>query len=192
MIHLAIIRHGHTSWNRQGRIQGSTDIPLDDQAIADLAAFTLPEPWSGAELVSSPLQRAVQTARMIGAQEPKAVPALSEMDWGHWEGKRGVDLKADPSSGFRDIESWGWDFQPPSGETPRKVAARLLPWVWGLKADTVAVCHIGIMRVLLAQAYGWDFNGVAPFRIKRNRMYVLGVEETEITVIGEPIRLEVR
>lgn len=191
MTRLAIIRHGHTAWNRAGRIQGRTDIPLDTQAEADLAAQQLPAGWRDAAVVSSPLQRAAQTAALISGRDPVAVDALTEMDWGDWEGLKGVDLKADPDSGFRDIEHWGWDYRPPKGESPQDVWERLRPWVVGLQQDTVAVCHIGIMRVLLAQATGWNFEGESLFKVKRNRLYVLDVSDG-FELVGEPVRLEAR
>lgn len=192
MIRLAIIRHGHTPWNRAGQIQGRTDIALEEQAAADLAALKLPAGWAGADLVASPLQRATQTARLIADREATEIPALIEMDWGDWEGRKGLDLKADPDSGFKDIEYWGWDYRPPNGESPRDVAARLTPFVRSLKRDTIAVCHIGIMRVLLAQATGWNFDGPAPFQIKRNRLYVMEWDGSTLSVSGDPIRLEAR
>lgn len=192
MIRLAIIRHGHTPWNRAGQIQGRTDIALEKQAAADLAALKLPQGWAKADLVASPLKRATQTARLIADRDATEVPALIEMDWGDWEGKKGLDLKADPNSGFQDIEHWGWDYRPPNGESPRDVAARLNPFVQALQRDTIAVCHIGIMRVLLAQATGWDFDGPAPFQIKRNRLYVMDWDGSTLSVSGDPIRLEAR
>lgn len=192
MSRLAIIRHGYTPWNRAGQIQGRTDIALEEQAAADLAKLRLPVGWREADLVASPLSRAVETARLISDSAPETVPVLTEMDWGDWEGKKGVELKADPSTGFRDIEDWGWDYRPPNGESPRDVWARLSPWVGTLQRDTIAVCHIGIMRVLLAQATGWNFNGPAPFRIKRNRLFLLDVQDGALSVSGEPVRLEVR
>lgn len=192
MTQLAIIRHGHTPWNRAGQIQGRTDIALEDQAAADLGKLALPQGWADADLVASPLSRAVETARLISDREPVTEAALIEMDWGDWEGKTGVDLKADPGSGFRDLEYWGWDYRPPNGESPRDVWNRVAPWVAQLQTDTIAVCHIGIMRVLMAQATGWNFEGDAPFRIKRNRLFVMDVNANGLSISGDPIRLEAR
>ncbi|MEY8837705.1 histidine phosphatase family protein, partial [Cribrihabitans sp. XS_ASV171] len=62
MSRLALLRHGHTEWNRAGRIQGRSDIPLDAEARAGLAGLALPDPWNRGELWSSPLARAVETA----------------------------------------------------------------------------------------------------------------------------------
>jgi len=192
MIHLGLIRHGHTSWNRAGRIQGRTDIPLDDDARAQLARLRLPEPWDSAALVSSPLSRAVETAELISGRTPVTRPELIEMDWGKWEGQKGVELLANPENGYRHIENWGWDYRPPGGESPADLRTRLASWVASITTDTVAVCHIGIMRVLMAQACGWDFDGPSPFQIKRNRLYVLSVSPEGLSVDGEPVRLEER
>ena len=189
MIRLALLRHGHTDWNRAGRIQGRSDIPLDDDARAELSAQILPAPWDQADLWASPLQRAVETAELVSDRTPKTDPALTEMNWGDWEGQHGRELIAIADSGYRHIEDWGWQFCPPNGETPAMVRNRLRPWVDGLKRDTVAVCHIGIMRVLLAQAHGWDFDGPAPFRIKRNRLFVIELENNTMRALPDPIRL---
>ncbi len=187
MSQLALLRHGHTHWNRAGRIQGRSDIPLDDDARTELAGYELPELWNKAALWSSPLQRASETAALVAGREPMVSEALTEMNWGDWEGKRGVDLIADADSGYRHIEDWGWDYCPPNGESPAEVRARLQPWLGGLQGDTVAVCHIGIMRVILASAWGWNFDGSAPFKIKRNRLYVIDLDGFQPQ--PEPVRL---
>lgn len=189
MIRLALLRHGHTAWNRAGRIQGRTDIPLDADARAHLASLSLPARWQQADLVASPLSRAMDTAHLVTGRAARAEPALMEMHWGDWEGLEGARLKADPSSGFRDIEDWGWDHTPPNGEAPRDLRARLRPWAAGLTRDTVAVCHIGVMRVLMALATGWDFDGPAPFAIKRDRLFVIEMDATRWSADAIPERL---
>lgn len=192
MIRLALLRHGHTHWNRAGRIQGRSDIPLDDAARAELADYTLPAPWNQADLWSSPLIRATETAQIVADRTPHTAPELTEMFWGDWEGLHGLDLKADPDSGFRDIEQWGWNYQPPGGETPAHVWDRIKPWLDSLQRDTVAVCHIGIMRMILARAYDWGFDGPVPFRIKRNRLFVVEIDGDKLSPRPDPVRLTKR
>ncbi|NSY39926.1 histidine phosphatase family protein [Leisingera sp. ANG59] len=189
MIRLALLRHGHTAWNRAGRIQGCSDIPLDDAARAELGSYTLPEDWRHAELWSSPLMRATETAQLVARRCPRTAPELIEMNWGDWEGLYGLDLKADPDSGFCDIEDWGWNYRPPGGESPAEVWSRIEPWLYALKRDAVAVCHIGIMRMILARAHGWDFDGPVPFRIKRNRLFVVEVDRQNLHPWPDPVRL---
>lgn len=189
---LALLRHGHTHWNRAGRIQGRTDIPLDDDARAQLATLKLPSPWNAATLWSSPLLRATETAELVGGQTPKTDFALMEMNWGDWEGEQGAILRPNPQSGYKDIEEWGWDYTPPNGESPSILRDRLLPWVADLEGDNVAVCHIGVMRVLLAHATGWRFDGPAPFQVKRNRLFVIDIQGDNWRWDPVPIRLESR
>jgi len=192
MTRLALLRHGHTPWNRAGRIQGRSDIALDVEARNTLASLRLPGDWQNAQLWSSPLLRASETAQLVAGRDAENAAELIEMDWGDWEGQKGVDLKSDPSSGFRDIEDWGWHYSPPNGESPAEVWSRLEIWLAGLQSTCVAVCHIGVMRVILARATGWDFAGPAPFQIKRNRLYVLDLNPA--LTVSDPfvVRLEAR
>jgi len=155
-----------------------------------LAGLRIPEEFGQAELLSSPLSRAVETATLVGGRAPLVEPALTEMGWGAWEGRHGLDLLAEPRSGFRHVDEWGWDFQPPGGETPRMVWGRLEAWLATLSGTTVAVTHVGVMRVVLARATGWNFDGPPPFRVKRDRLYRIGVHQGgKLSYDGKPIRL---
>lgn len=192
MIRLALLRHGHTAWNRAGCVQGRSDIPLDPEAVEGLSALCLPPPWDHADLWSSPLERAAHTAALVADRAPRTDPALMEMNWGDWEGRIAKELRADPTCDHRDIEDWGWNYTPPNGESPAALRARLVPWAKSLKADAVAVCHIGVMRVLMAHASGWDFDGPAPFAVKRNRLFVIEIDGDNWRLLPTPVRLETR
>lgn len=175
---LAFLRHGVTAWNRQGRIQGHTDIPLDAVGRAHLDQFALPADWAEATLHASPLLRTRETAERLGRGRPVRTDArLMEMNWGDWEGKRGVDLRADPASGYRDLEQWGWDFRPPGGESPADLRDRLRGWLRERAADAdpahLAVVHVGVIRVVLALGWDWNFLGPPPLAIKRDRLYAV-------------------
>ena len=91
MTKFSIVRHGQTDWNLHQRIQGSTDIPLNvtGRAEAVAAAERLQNRrWDA--IVTSPLLRAVESARIIatelGLDEPEVVPALTERHHGAIEG----------------------------------------------------------------------------------------------------------
>lgn len=189
MIRLALLRHGHTPWNRAGRIQGRTDIALEDAAAAELARHSLPKGWEAAALWSSPLARAVQTATLVTGQTPRTDPRLIEMNWGEWEGQHGTVLRSDPNSSYVDMEHWGWGFCPPGGEALSALRARTVAWANTLTEDSIAVCHIGVMRVLLAHATGYEFQGPAPFQVKRNRLFVIEISAQGWHHPPEPIRL---
>jgi len=185
MTRLLLMRHGVTDWNAEHRLQGRTDRPLTEAARAHLAGLVVPEVLGGYGLVSSPLSRARDTARLVFEREPLVVEALIEKDLGRFEGLRGEDLAADPSSGFRHIEDWGWDYCP----SPRAVLARLREWLAGLSGPVIAVAHMGILRVLLAEAHGYDFEGAPPFRIKRDRLYPVEVLEGRVVGFEPEMRL---
>ena len=91
MTKLSIVRHGQTDWNLHKKIQGSTDIPLNATGRAEAAAVgaALRErEWDA--IVSSPLKRAEETARIIagevGLTPPRVIPELTERHHGEIEG----------------------------------------------------------------------------------------------------------
>jgi uncharacterized phosphatase len=101
----ALIRHGQTDWNAQFRIQGTTDIPLNEvgrgqavAAIAPLANFHDDErDWDF--IVSSPLSRAAHTADLIAEgldlDVTHRLPGIVERHYGDAEGlQAGPELEA--------------------------------------------------------------------------------------------------
>lgn len=179
MTALAVIRHGPTAWNHDGRMQGRHDVPLAGDARAALAARRPPPELDGFDWSSSPLARAVETARLLAPDIALAIePALTEMSWGDWEGATLDALRARHGAEFADIEDRGLDFQPPGGESPRMVQARLTPWLARLGATdrpTVAVTHKGVIRALLGLATAWDFLGKPPARLDWTAAHLFAV-----------------
>ncbi len=85
-----VLRHGQTDWNVEARLQGSTDIPLNDtgrqQARAAAAFF---KDRGLTKIIASPLSRAHETARLVGEQlglEPVIDARLIERNFGQFEG----------------------------------------------------------------------------------------------------------
>lgn len=94
---LVVVRHGQTDWNKAGRMQGSTDIPLNEtgREQARLAGRRLHELTAPGDewdvLVASPLSRAQETARIIGEHigiaQVGTVPGIIERHYGDAEGQ---------------------------------------------------------------------------------------------------------
>ncbi|MEM7522225.1 MAG: histidine phosphatase family protein [Pseudomonadota bacterium] len=176
---IGLTRHFETDWNALHRLQGRTDRPLTEDARARAAALRIPAPWNAARLISTPLRRAADTARLLTGREAEVEPALIELSWGAWEGRRGEDLIADPASGYRHVEDWGWHMAPPDrpgapGESPAMAWDRIAPALAAIAAagkPALIVTHRGVMRVIMAKAWGWNFDSPEPFRIKRERIY---------------------
>ncbi|CAN5139436.1 histidine phosphatase family protein [soil metagenome] len=88
---LALVRHGETDWNAQKRLQGSSDIPLNDTGRAQVRATAVSmrgDEWDF--IVCSPLSRARESAEILGAELGIEVigqlPAIVERDYGPAEG----------------------------------------------------------------------------------------------------------
>ena len=58
----AILRHGITNWNLEGKIQGRTDVPLSKAGRISLSSVSVPSLFHDVEWITSPLQRAKETA----------------------------------------------------------------------------------------------------------------------------------
>lgn len=127
---LYIIRHGETPWNEAGRLQGQTDIPLNENGIrlAKLTGEALRQvPFDFA--ISSPLTRARQTAELVLAG--REIPILlderiEELSFGSWEGLgcRASNFEI-PSDHFQDFYQDPFRFQPAKdGETIAELCAR--------------------------------------------------------------------
>ena len=156
---LLLLRHGATEWNLERRIQGRRDIPLSDAGRQWLQGCRMPPGWESAHWVSSPLRRALDTARALGAETVTVATELTEMDWGEWEGEHLADLRRRHGEAMRANESRGLDFRPAGGESPRQVRDRVAGWVRGLDpggAPLLVVTHKGVLRAALSLATGWD------------------------------------
>ena len=159
---LYFIRHGETDWNREGRYQGSKDIPLNDngRGQADrngrLLRDLLDRDNRRAEEFDwyvSPLSRTRETmdrvrAAFSEAPEPAPDRRLIEISFGIYEGQLHADLAsgAMPIAGERDPSFWY--FRPPEGESYDDLAARIGDFGRELPRRAVIVSHGGVLRVL--------------------------------------------
>ena len=175
-----MVRHGRTEWNERGRIQGHTDIPLSEGGCARLRESRIPASFSGLHLHSSPLGRAVQSARLLGASVMTVDSRLMEMHWGEWEGETRADLRRRLGTQMQRLEDQGIDFRPPGGESPRELTRRLNDWLRDVRAGrqgVVALTHKGIVRAALALATGWDLRGSAPLRLDWERAHLFSIKD---------------
>jgi uncharacterized phosphatase len=146
---IAFIRHGQTDWNAEGRMQGSTDIPLNDvgrQQAREAAQTLLGGEWD--VIVSSPLQRARETASIIagglGIEVGRSYDSLVERHYGAGEG-----LTID------EIDARWPDHKFPQLEPLESVVARGTAALNEISEEhagrrVVIVCHGTIIRYTLA------------------------------------------
>jgi broad specificity phosphatase PhoE len=167
---IVALRHAPTAWNRDQRLQGRTDVALDEEGVAVAARWRIPPEWRDYRILSSPLQRARMTASILFPDAEIGIDRrLIEMDFGAWEGKRLADLRADPAEDAAAREALGLDFKAPDGESPREVQARigpLLARLAELQRPTVLVTHKAVIRALYALASGWPMIGKPPTKLR--------------------------
>ena len=162
---LALIRHMPTDWNAAGRLQGREDVPLSSDTAPQ---WRVPAELDGFRWLTSPLRRAIDTARRLGIAEPTIEPRLAEMRWGEWEGETLGALRARLGAVMAANEGKGLDFRPPGGESPREVQACVMPLLAEIARagqPTAMVTHKGVIRTVLALATGWDMRDKPPHRL---------------------------
>lgn len=173
---LALLRHGRTAWNDEGRLQGRTDLPLSEAGKALLCGRRLPAAWRAAPWYVSPLRRARESADCLGIAA-RVEERLIEMSFGDFEGRTLAELRDDPALDMAALEDGGLDFQPPGGESPRQVQARLRPWLAEIAGGPAAgaLTHKGVIRALYAAASGWPMLGKPPDKLRWDRLHVFAV-----------------
>jgi broad specificity phosphatase PhoE len=118
---LFLFRHGETDWNREGRLQGRTDTPLNATGRAQariLAEKLLPHRLDA--VVSSDLSRALTTAQIVAdaAGVPLFTePGLREVDVGAAEGLLWAEAKMRFGEGLTERWYSDGDVAFPGGET---------------------------------------------------------------------------
>ena len=181
------IRHGETSWNAEGRLQGTQDIPLNDlgrrqaahagAVLADLLKRDGCD-TSALPFVASPLGRARTTMELVrGAlklppDEYALDDRLREIGYGVWEGSTLAEMQAaDPELYARRLTA-KWTLAPEGGETYASVQLRMRDWYDSLLVDTVAVAHGGTARALMV-ALGLETpESAADLFIEQGAVYV--------------------
>lgn len=200
---LYLVRHGQTTANKRQLLQGSTDHPLDEIGLSQARLIaehfaTLPPVDA---IVSSPLQRALVTAQMIGervGREPQVRPAFTELDFGAWENREFAEFQAEhPELAARFLDADDYDAGWPGGETRRDFYGRIWAAFHDLLAEyhrhwVVVVAHGGVFGAFLAMVEGTSPNDLARYDILNcslTELHVTG-RHTEITLRNDVCHLE--
>jgi broad specificity phosphatase PhoE len=159
---IVLVRHGETDWNREHRFQGHADTPLNDagrRQARDLAERLVDEPLDA--LYTSPLRRALETARIVGDRLGLGVRTsepMQEIDVGSWEGLTIEEVRAR----FPTEEKVAWSAGWAGGETYADLDERVVPALFELAAvhegqHVAVVTHGGPIRSTIAAAHGLSF-----------------------------------
>lgn len=159
---LYFVRHGETDWNVKKKIQGKTDVPLNEngkQQAKELADMLLDRKKEGTLQVvrayTSPQLRAAQTAQeaAIALDIPCiAADGLREMDMGDWEGRSWESITQENTKEYQDWDANRRYVHTPHGECYNEVLRRALDTLGMIlereTEDVLIVTHSGVLMAL--------------------------------------------
>jgi broad specificity phosphatase PhoE len=145
-----LVRHAETEWSRTKKHTGRTDVPLTDagrERARELGARLHGREF--ALVLSSPLERARETARLAGLGDPCQVREdLLEWDYGDYEGITTADIRKERPDWYL------WRDGVPNGETPAEVGARcdrVIAEIVDVDGDVAVFAHGHVLRALSAR-----------------------------------------
>lgn len=175
-MNILLVRHGETPWNREGRYQGRTDIPLSETGQAQVRALGKRlEAIDIKVAYASPLARAKHTAEAILAGRSTRLvldPGLIEISHGEWEGQLASDVEISHAEMFGVWRSRPGRSSPagPGAETLGDVEARAWPVLervcneLGPDDTALIAAHDAVNRVLICRVLGLPLERIWSFR----------------------------
>lgn len=157
MIHLYVIRHGETEWNKEKRSQGRLDSSLTEKGKKD--ARSLGDRLDNTEfcqIISSPSGRTLETARLVKGERmiPLTIDErLMEIDLGAWQGKTEEEVKSLYPEEFDAYWNEPERYKGVGGETFLQVQQRVIEFLKDLeetvtKGNILIVTHGVVMKTL--------------------------------------------
>ncbi|MCL2855110.1 MAG: histidine phosphatase family protein [Defluviitaleaceae bacterium] len=146
------VRHGQTSWNLERRLQGHTDIPLDETGMDQARRIGLRLAGEKVDAIyTSDLQRARKTAETINAHHGAqlfATSKLREISFGKYEGQLIEKIS----------EKINWNHPDPDGEDVAAVFSRIHSFldevVESGHENVIIVGHYGSVRAAICYFLG--------------------------------------
>lgn len=171
-----LIRSGRNGWDQQGRLTGSSDLPLCEEGRAEvqrMLAFADGAPIS--VVLSAPDEASTETARAFAGfadVKVKPLPELVDLDMGLWEGLLGQDLEERYPTAYKRWLQDPSSVSAPDGEQFAEAEARILEQM--IRAlDKVREAHPVVAVVLRPLAYGMV------------RARLLGQSSTDVWTLAE-------
>lgn len=125
---LYLARHGETDLNTDDRYQGSSNLPLNAAGMTQARRLAQALPGDITRIVSSPQQRALQTALTVAQArglKVEVMPDLRERDFGEFDGLTLPEVQQRHPTLWQAGIITAWDTPPPGGETTRQVVQRV-------------------------------------------------------------------
>ena len=173
---VVLVRHGETEWSRTGRHTGRTDMPLTEEGERQARAVGAALRGRKFALVlSSPLLRALDTARLAGF-EPEVRDDLAEWDYGEYDGVTTPEIR-------EQVPDWTiWRYGALGGESVEQLGARadrVVEELLGAEGDVLAFSHGHFLRVLTARWLGLSAAEGRLFALDSGKLSTLGFEREQ-------------
>ncbi len=154
-----LVRHGQTTFNAEGRIQGAKDSALTElgvrqaRRVGAMLGRIVP---AETRIIASPRGRAQQTAQLIREAgrleaEIETDERLAEISLGAWDGLLKEDIRRQCPDYDAGERRWSWFFEAPGAESYETMAGRLRAWLEDARAaggPVIAVSHGVAGRIL--------------------------------------------
>jgi probable phosphoglycerate mutase len=202
-IRILLVRHGETEWNRIHRFQGRSDIPLNkkgkEQARA-LASALKDEHITA--IYSSPLTRALETARLIKAYHPLSPlfeeEGLLEMDLGDFEGMEALRWASQYPDFRKDWEKNPASVSMPRGESLQEVQVRVIDTLEQItqnypnKSTLLVSSHNFVIIAILCYAFKISFDRFRECRQETASLNILykHKDQYRVELVNERSHLE--
>ncbi len=176
-----LVRHGQTDWNIEKRLQGQSDIPLNDAGRAEAALLS--EKLDGVAFTAcfaSDLQRAAETAKILSTARSFPVKLdhrLRERNFGPWEGHLASEFMASLEQGQQLV----------AVETDEAIQQRVFPCLNEIAdlfpgATVLIVTHGGVIRSLLAQLLSFDCSSIFDIQVKNMALLQLSFSDGQCEI----------
>jgi probable phosphoglycerate mutase len=179
---LALVRHGETAWNVEGRIQGHTDIALNDLGVAQADAVGKRLARERFDAVySSDLIRAFHTARPAVPDPSRTIikdRRLRERHLGVLQGLTGEEAMAGQPAAWRAFKSRDADLELAGGESLGEFSRRVVEFVEDILGKhagsrVLVVTHGGVLDAAYRHAAGMPLSASRNFPIYNASVNIL-------------------
>jgi len=159
-----LVRHGETAWNKERRLQGQGNVPLSPHGVEQVKALVpVVRPYAPATVTASDLERARQTAEVLGYGDCTLDERLRETDLGVWTGLTIEELTAMRSA---DYHAWrAGTFLPEGAESSEMLTERVRPAIEelvGAPGPVLVIAHGGVVRAALEILLELDMEKLVP------------------------------
>ncbi|WP_306251634.1 histidine phosphatase family protein [Parvularcula sp. IMCC14364] len=177
-------RHGQTDWNKEDRLQGHADIPLNEHGRKQARAYgramaRMGINWDEMSFYVSPLNRAVETLELLLEQTDVSGAdivrdeRLIELDLGDWNGRTIREIEQLYPAEWAARKASPWLAPVPGGESYGEAEPRLRAFAQSLKGPSLIVGHGGTGRVFRGLLTNGDPAQFLKTGTRQDRIYVL-------------------